>query len=200
MSKSEFLTLLRKALNRLPQIDVEERLAFYSEMIDDRIEDGLTEEAAVAELGSVDNIASQIMSEIPLLTLVKENIKPNRTLRVWEIILLVLGSPIWLSLLLSIFIIILCAYTVIWSIVVTLWTILLSVAALLLSGILLCMLSFFQGNASLGFASIGVSLACCGIAIFVFLGCKQVTKAVLILTKKIFIRIKSCFIKKEDMK
>ncbi len=200
MSKSEFLTLLRKALNRLPQIDVEERLTFYSEMIDDRIEDGLTEEAAVAELGSVDNIVSQIMSEIPLLTLVKENIKPKRTLRAWEIILLVLGSPIWLSLLSAIFMVMICVYAVIWSIVVTLWAILLSVAALLLSGILLCVLSIIQGNVSLTFALIGASLACCGITIFVFLGCKQVTKAVLILTKKIFIRIKSCFIKKEAVK
>ena len=47
MSKSEFLTALRARLGGLPQGDVAERLDFYSELIDDRMEEGLSEEAAV---------------------------------------------------------------------------------------------------------------------------------------------------------
>ncbi len=43
MNKQAFLTQLRKGLSGLPQEDIEERLAFYSEMIDDRIEEGLSE-------------------------------------------------------------------------------------------------------------------------------------------------------------
>ena len=38
MNKSEFLEELRKGLAGLPKDDVEERLTFYGEMIDDRIE------------------------------------------------------------------------------------------------------------------------------------------------------------------
>lgn len=41
MSKQEFLAELRKALSGLPQGDIEDRLTFYSEMIDDRMEEGL---------------------------------------------------------------------------------------------------------------------------------------------------------------
>lgn len=36
MSKEQFLGQLRKGLSGLPQDDREERLAFYSEMLDDR--------------------------------------------------------------------------------------------------------------------------------------------------------------------
>ena len=98
MDKQEFLSKLRAKLFGLPQKELEERLSFYSEMIDDRIEEGLSEETAVKELGTVDVVAGQIIAEIPLSKLVKERIKPKRALNVWEIVLLAIGSPIWLSL------------------------------------------------------------------------------------------------------
>ena len=44
MRKQEFLAQLRKALSGLPQDEIEERLTFYGEMIDDRMEEGLSEE------------------------------------------------------------------------------------------------------------------------------------------------------------
>ena len=37
MDQQEFLNSLRKELSGLPQEDIEERLTFYSEMIEDRI-------------------------------------------------------------------------------------------------------------------------------------------------------------------
>ena len=52
MNKSEFLGALRKGLHGLPQDDIEERLAFYGEMIDDRTEEGLSEEEAVSAVGA----------------------------------------------------------------------------------------------------------------------------------------------------
>ena len=48
MNKQEFLDELRKGLCGLPSEDIEERINFYSEMIDDRMEEGLTEEESVA--------------------------------------------------------------------------------------------------------------------------------------------------------
>ena len=59
MRKQEFLAKLRKGLSGLPQDDIEERLIFYSEMIEDRKEEGLSEEEAVAAIGSVDEIVAQ---------------------------------------------------------------------------------------------------------------------------------------------
>ena len=37
MNKQEYIALLRKGLTGLPQEDIEERAAFYGEMIDDRM-------------------------------------------------------------------------------------------------------------------------------------------------------------------
>ena len=65
MNKREFLARLRKELSGLPQSDREERLAFYSEMIDDRMEEGLSEEDAVSAVGSVEEIAAQIVADFP---------------------------------------------------------------------------------------------------------------------------------------
>ena len=49
MNKTEFLDALRHALGKLPSYEVEQSIAFYAEMIDDRIEDGMSEQEAVAQ-------------------------------------------------------------------------------------------------------------------------------------------------------
>ena len=94
MRKQEFIFELWKKLSDLPKGEVEERLSFYSEMIDDRMEDGLPEEEAVSEIGSPDEIAAQIMGDIPLSKIVKEKIKPKRKLSALEIVQLVVGFPL----------------------------------------------------------------------------------------------------------
>lgn len=94
MNKQEFLTQLRKGLSGLPQNDIEERLMFYSEMIEDQMEDGVSEEEAISTIGSVDEIVAQVVAETPLVKIAKERIKSKRRLRAGEIVLLVLGSPI----------------------------------------------------------------------------------------------------------
>ena len=95
MNKQEFLKELEKALSGLPREDIAERLSFYGEMIDDMVEEGKTEEQAVADIGSAADIAKQIVTDTPITTIVKERIKAPRALRVREIILIVLGFPLW---------------------------------------------------------------------------------------------------------
>lgn len=65
MKKQEFLTALWKQLSDLPNDDVERSLDYYSEMIDDRMEAGMSEEDAVAEIGSVEDVAKQIAADAP---------------------------------------------------------------------------------------------------------------------------------------
>ena len=110
MRKLEFLNVLKRKLKGLPSEDVAERLDFYSEMIDDRVEDGYTEEEAVSKIGNVDDIAEQIIKETPLIKIAKERIKNNRKIKSWEIVLLVLGSPIWFSLGIALFAVIFSLY------------------------------------------------------------------------------------------
>ena len=129
MNKQEFLSLLAQELSGLPGKDVTDRLAFYDEMIDDRIEEGLSEEDAVDEMGPVDEVAAQILEEIPLSRLVRERVRPKRRLRAWEILLLILGSPLWLSLLLAAGAVLLAVYVVIWALVGCLWAVAVAVFA-----------------------------------------------------------------------
>ena len=63
MNKKEFLAALRAGLAGLPEADVQHWLDFYSEIIDDRMEEGMTESEAVADVGSVHTIVTQILSE-----------------------------------------------------------------------------------------------------------------------------------------
>ena len=126
MNKQEFLNNLKIKLLGLPKEEVEERLNFYSEMIEDRIEDGLSEEDAILDIGSIDEITAQIISEIPIMKIAKERIIPNRKLRVWEIILFIICSPLLLSLSISLFIVVLSLYIVLWAIVVAIWAIFVS--------------------------------------------------------------------------
>lgn len=51
MQKTEFLDRLRTALADLPAEELEKTLGYYAEMIEDRMEDGMDEEAAVAAMG-----------------------------------------------------------------------------------------------------------------------------------------------------
>ena len=197
MNKREFLDRLRARLAGLPLQELEERLTFYSEIIDDRIEDGITEEQAVLDIGSVDCIASQIISDIPLSKLAKERIKPKRKMKAWEIVLLALGSPIWLSLAIGLFAIVLSLYAVLWSVILSIWAIFASLVACSLGGLVAGIFFIFSGNALTGLAMIGVSVFCAGVAILAFFGCKAATKGIILLTKKIALGIKKCFVKKE---
>ena len=98
MNKIEFTLELSKQLLGLPEDEIKEKVLFYVEMIDDRMDEGMSEHDAVADVGSPEEIAEEIISEFPLKKFVKEKIRPKRRLKGWEIALIAVGSPIWISL------------------------------------------------------------------------------------------------------
>ena len=63
MTRNEFRNALSARLLTLPMSESTKTLDFYDEMICDRIEDGMTEEAAVAALGDIDKLAREILSQ-----------------------------------------------------------------------------------------------------------------------------------------
>ena len=199
MKKQEFLCALKKRLSGLPKDDMEERLSFYGEMIDDRMEDGRTEEEAVSDIGSVDDISAQIIAEIPLAKIVKERIRPKRQLKAWEIVLLALGSPVWFSLAVAAVAVVLSLYVVLWSLLVSFWAVLVALAACAACGLPMCVIFVAGGNGASGFAVLAAGMVCAGLSVFMFSGCKTVTKGILVLTKKMAILMKKCFIKKEKI-
>ena len=200
MLKQEFLDKLRTDLAGLPKQELEDRLAFYSEAIDDRIECGLSEEEAVLDVGTAGDISAQIISDIPFAKIAKERIKPKRRIGAWEIILLVLGSPIWLSLAIAAFAVILSIYVVLWSLIVAVWAIFASLAACAIGIAFAGVAVAIVDNALVGIAMIGAAIICAGLSIFLFFGCHAATKGIIQLTKNLAFGIKKSFIRKESAK
>lgn len=197
MNKTAFLSALRDRLSGLPEEDIRQSIDYYSEIVDDRIEEGLPEEEAVAALGSMEEIVSQILSETSLPKLVKAKVKPKRTLKTWEIVLLIAGSPVWAPLLLAAAVILLAVYIVLWAVILVLYSIVLSFSAGAVAGILGFFASMPSGSFVQGFAYLGAGFFCAGITILLFLGFNQITRNILHLSKKMLLNIKTRFIKKE---
>lgn len=198
MNKLEFLLELAEKLSPMPMEEIEDRWNYYSEMIDDRMEEGLTEEEAVAELGSVEEVAAQIVSDIPQSMLAKERKKQKRHRSAWEIAVWGLGSPIWASLLIAAVAVTISLYVVLWSVIVSLWAVFVSLAAGALAGVAVGMFFAVSVSVPTGVALIGTGIICAGLCIFAFFGCRAATKGAVALTKKIALYIKRKFAKREE--
>ncbi len=191
MTKQEFLMRLRKGLSGLPREEVEERLSYYEEMAEDRMEDGLSEEEAIAQIGNPEDIARQIIADTPLPKLVKEKIKPKKGIKGWELGLILLGAPIWLSVLIAIAAAVFAVYAALWAVIVALWAVEVGLCGGVIGGLASGIWFIYTGGSTLtGLAVAGVAIACAGLAIFMFFGYKAVTKGMLVLTAKLSGRLK----------
>lgn len=117
-----------------------------------------------------------------------------------EILLLALGSPIWLSLAISALAVIISLYAVLWSLVVSAWSVFASLTASAFCGLAAGAVFAFTGNSYLGLATVAASIFCAGLSIFAFFGCKAATKGIIKITKKLALGIKKCFVRKERVK
>ena len=198
MTKNEFLAELRRLLADVPPKELDSSIDYYAEMIDDRMDDGMTEEEAVCAMGTPEEAAKQVLSEIPLASLLKNRIKPRRTVRTWEIVLLILGSPIWLSLLAAAFAVFLALYVVFWSVIIVLYAASVTIGAGALVGIFYPIYYFVLGNVGAGLFILGAGLFLLGLTFFAFWGSLRTTKGFCILHRTVFRKIKSRFVRKDQ--
>lgn len=208
MTKRDFLSELRDALYGLTQTEIEERLLFYSEMIDDRMEEGISEEDAVREIGDVREIAEQIRAEaVPSRTeggkeaketkAEKEAKTRRRRLGAGEILLLVLGFPVWFPLLLAAAIVLLAVFIVLFAVVITLFAVDLALAAVLIGGVAGGTVLLILWNVPLGLTLFGAGLLCGGLAILLFFGSLAATKGILYLVKVTVRGVGNLFFRRE---
>ena len=196
MNKYDFLSIMQQRLVGLPSQEVEERLCFYSEMIDDRIEEGVTEEEAVAALGSTDEVAQQILADIPLVKVIKESVRSKRRLTALEIILLILGFPVWLPLLLSAVAVVFSVYAALWAVIISLWTVFVSLVGCAVGGLIGGIVILATACPLVGMALVAVGLVCVGLSILSFFGCRAATQGAIWFWKKMALWIKGCFVRK----
>ena len=198
MTKVEFLRQLEERIAGLPREDIERSLEYYSEIIDDRIEDGCGEEEAVASLGSVDKVASEILADMPLAKIVKERVRPKRILRTWEIFLIVLGSPVWVPLLIAAVSVVFAIYIVLWSLVVSVAAVVISLGAAAVAWVFGGTVIAIFSKTAMGIVCVGAGLLLAGLTIFAYFGCVYTVKGIVLVSKKIWLGIKYCFIGKES--
>lgn len=172
MNKQEFLAQLREKLSGLPRAEMEEKLTFYSEMIDDRMEEGLTEEEAVAGITVTEEAATDPQPG-------------KRKTKAWEIVLLVLGSPLWISLLIAAAAIVLAICICSFAVLIALWAVFGALAGSGLGAAILGIALICSGSFLPGLATFGGGLVCAGFAIFFFYACLWATKDLILLIKKL---------------
>ena len=192
MNKTEFIEQLRNALQGLSEEDIKKSTDYYEEMIEDRIEDGIDEEEAVKGLGSIESIKEQILMDTPITKIVKEKMKPKRALRAWEIVLLIIGSPVWVPVTAALIIVALVIYLCFWIVILCLY---ISDIAVFFSGFSAIIAAFVQENGfSTGMLFCGGGIALIGVAILLFFGFTEIAKGMLFVSKKIALGIKKLFV------
>lgn len=199
-NKQAFLAALQEAFKGLPREDMERSLEYYSEMIDDRMEEGMTEGEAVSAMEPPSEIAKQLLADTSFPKLVKARMKPSRALHAWEIILLILGSPVWAPLLLTAAVVLITLYLVFWIVIAALYAVDLSFAVgglggMIRGGILLC-----SGEGLQGLFLLGGGLACTGIAILLFFAFYKISRGLVFCSKGFVLGMKSWFVKKGDVR
>lgn len=198
MRRREFLLRLKGRLSGLTtDKEIKERLDFYNEMIDDRMEDGLSEDAAVAAIGSVEKISAQIINDIKNSENRAEKPKQKRRLGAWEIVLLALGSPIWLSLLVVAASVVIALFAVLLAVVLSLWAVFASLCAGGIGGVVGCIILLIGGGVSQSCAFLGCGLVLGGLSIFTFFGCLGATRGASFITCRSLSGIAKLFVRRE---
>ena len=197
MSKDAFIGELRHRMAGLPQEAVDRTVEYYSELIADSMEDGLSEAEAVSRLGSLDEIVASVVKDTPLPQIIQNRVKEKQGVKAWQVVLLILGAPLWLPLLIATLAVAFALFVALWVVVLALWV---AVAAIILAGMLavvggiveLCRLQVPQGLVLLG-----GGLVCLGLCALLFLLMKLLTVGTAKLCRWIWTGIKSLFVGKK---
>lgn len=210
MTKTIFMRTLSERLvsvtpERISPTDAMRSLDYYEEMIDDRMEDGMTEEEAVAAVGTPDDVFRAVLAALPASPQARTEPAPSseapalvkKKTSPWLVVLLVVTAPVWISLLVAAAAVLFSLYVALYSIVVSLWGIFVSLAAggavLIASSVPL----FIREGMPAGMASLGLGLASAGLAILLFFVCTAFTRFSARLTEVTFRGAVSLFHRKE---
>ena len=196
MTKTEYISRLTELLSDLDQGYVSSSVQYYTEMIDDRIEDGLTEEEAINAIGSPEETAERIRSEAPEFdsnsssesdfepiqnnaptteaeTITDKKSKKGLTVLAWILILVGIISAVF-----SFF----CA---LWAVVISAWAVSCGLIGIGVYFIVYSIIAFITAGAGTGLFCLGAGVLLTGISLFGIIGSKYLSKGVLYITKLI---------------
>ncbi len=174
MTKTMFLKRLETALSKLSDDDIYGSIDYYTELIDERIESGMSEEAAVADLGDPEKIAKEIMLGMSFRQIIKSKCKKIHKLPVWEIVLMILGLPILLILAVSALVIVISIYASLWAIWASVWVTDIALAITGIASFIPFVTSLVSAPAA-ALLALGIGLTSLGISVPLFAGCVKLT-------------------------
>lgn len=177
MSKNDFIQKLESKLTFLSTKEKKEVITYYNEMIEDAMEDGLTEKESIEKLGTF----SQIIQKIKEENGEKETVKKMTTDR---IVLIIVLSPFLFTLL------------TLWaSIIILIYSFVLTLYVFGFAFILIAFaytVDFFfslVSNFSFAILELGLSILSIGLSMFLLMGMNRIFKKINFFTKQSFIYI-----------
>ena len=198
MSRDAFIGELRHRMAGLPQQTVERTVEYYSELIADSVEDGMSEKEAVARLGSLEEIVANVVKDTPLSQIVQTRVQEKKAKGVsgWVIALLILGAPVWLPLLIAALVVLFALFIALWAVVIALWAVVAAVILAALAAMVGGVIELVRMHLAQGLVLLGGGLMCLGLCALAFLLMKLITVGTVKLCKWIWTGIKSLFVGK----
>ncbi len=197
MTKADFLRLLERALMQLSEEERQKNLEYYSELLDDMMEEGMTEAEATAKLGSPNQIAQNILQEMPLSKLVSTRMKPRSGWTPLAIVLAVVGSPVWVPLLLAAVAVVLALFVSIWALGFAAVAVVIALAVAVVAAPIFAIRAAVL-TLPLGLMLLGAGLVLLGLCVLGGLMAVELCKLLWQLTVWLAHKIKGLFIRKEE--
>ena len=171
MTRDEFLDRLGELLACLPADQVEETKQFYAEAIADRMEDGMSEEEAVAAMGTPGEVAEATLDDLPAVPRAIARTRRRSTALLW--VLTIVGSPVWVPLLLAFAAVAVTVYLCIWLLALCVWII-----AACFGAVGVTNLALMTVGVKLGLVPYAIAMLGCGVALLGGAGAWAVSKQI----------------------
>ena len=191
MNKAEFLKSLDADLTKMNAAEKKKYVIYYDEMISDYIENGRTEEEAVNKIGAPAKIAKELLEEYDS---VKINL-PTTGSRSLNIILTIIGFPLWGSVLLSIALLVLSIYIIIWCVPFTTAAGCVGLFTSAIIGIIGSPLVMAR-SFSVGMMQLGLGIGSIGISVLLGIASIYLSKKFVEISKKFTAKLVALFQKK----
>lgn len=160
MKRDDFLKELAGHLSYLPPEQVEDIGQFYAEAIADRMEDGMSEDEAVAAMGAPATAAETALSDLPAVPRAIARTRRKSTILLW--VLAIVGSPVWVPLLVAFAGIALSIYACIWIVALCVWIVVACLGIVGVSCLALTVVGVVIGNIPYAIAMLGCGVGFIG--------------------------------------
>jgi uncharacterized membrane protein len=116
MRKNEFLGILKTKLKNFNHSEVQKISEYYSELLADKMENGMGEEETVASLGEIDSIINQVTAD---LIMERSSDRKTNPLKNFLIILSICASPILIPIGITLFTVVIVLVAVLFSVFIS---------------------------------------------------------------------------------